>query len=85
LGIEYVNFGTAGVKVSPLALGLGFRGQFDRDEGERVIHTALDSGINLIDCANVYGWMDDRRNIGSSEQVLGKALKGRRCYYVEGV
>jgi aryl-alcohol dehydrogenase-like predicted oxidoreductase len=78
LGIEYVNFGTAGVKVSPMALGLGFRGQFDRNQGERVIHTALDSGINLIDCANVYGWMDDRRNIGSSEQVLGKALKGRR-------
>ncbi|MDG0868037.1 aldo/keto reductase [Candidatus Lucifugimonas marina] len=78
MGIEYVNFGTAGVKVSPMALGLGFRGQFDRNQGERVIHTALDSGINLIDCANVYGWMDDRRNIGSSEQVLGKALKGRR-------
>jgi aryl-alcohol dehydrogenase-like predicted oxidoreductase len=78
LGIEYVNFGTAGVKVSRMALGLGFRGQFDRDEAERVIHTALDSGINLIDCANVYGFMDDRRNIGSSEEVLGKALKERR-------
>ncbi len=78
LSIEYVNFGTAGVKVSPMALGLGFRGQFDRAEAEKVIHTALDSGINLIDCANVYGFMDDRRNIGSSEQVLGKALKGRR-------
>jgi aryl-alcohol dehydrogenase-like predicted oxidoreductase len=78
LTIEYVNFGTGGVKVSRMALGLGFRGQFDRDEAERVILTALDSGINLIDCANVYGFMDDRRNIGSSEQVLGKALKGRR-------
>ena len=73
-----MNFGTAGVKVTPLALGLGFRGQFDRDEAEKVVLTALDSGINLIDCANVYGFMDDRRNIGSSEQVLGKALKGRR-------
>jgi aryl-alcohol dehydrogenase-like predicted oxidoreductase len=78
LGIEYVNFGTAGVKVSPLALGLGFRGQFDPGEAEKVIHMALDSGINLIDCANVYGWMDDRKNIGSSEQVLSKVLKGRR-------
>ena len=78
MSIEYVNFGTAGVKVTPMALGLGFRGQFDRDEAEKVILTALDSGINLIDCANVYGFMDDRRNIGSSEQVLGKALKGRR-------
>ncbi len=78
MGIEYVNFGTAGVKVSPMALGLGFRGQFDRGEAEKVIRVALDSGINLIDCANVYGFMDDRRNIGSSEQVRGKALKGRR-------
>lgn len=78
MDIEYVNFGTAGVRVSPMALGLGFRGQFDRAEAEKVILTALDSGINLIDCANVYGFMDDRRNIGSSEQVLGKALKGRR-------
>jgi aryl-alcohol dehydrogenase-like predicted oxidoreductase len=79
LGIEYVNFGTAGVKVSRMALGLGFRGQFDEDEAERVILTALDSGINLIDCANVYGFMDDQRNNGgSSEKVLGKALKGRR-------
>ena len=78
MSIEYVNFGTAGVKISPMALGLGFRGQFDRDEAQRVILAALDSGINLIDCANVYGFMDDRRNIGSSEEVLGKALKGRR-------
>ncbi len=79
MGIEYVNFGTAGVKVSRMALGLGFRGQFDEDEAERVILTALDSGINLIDCANVYGFMDDQRNNGgSSEKVLGKALKGRR-------
>lgn len=79
MGIEYVNFGTAGVKVSRMALGLGFRGQFDEDEAQRVILTALDSGINLIDCANVYGFMDDQRNNGgSSEKVLGKALKGRR-------
>ena len=79
MGIEYVNFGTAGVKVSRMALGLGFRGLFDEDEAERVILTALDSGINLIDCANVYGFMDDQRNNGgSSEKVLGKALKGRR-------
>jgi len=78
MSIEYVNFGTGGVNVSRMALGLGFRGQFDRGEAEKVINTALDSGINLIDCANTYGFMDDRRNIGSSEQVLGKALKGRR-------
>ena len=76
--MEYVNFGTAGVKVSRMALGLGFRGQQDSKAGERAILTALDGGLNLIDCANVYGYMDDRRNIGESEKLLGKVLKGRR-------
>ena len=76
--MEYANFGSAGLKVSRLALGLGFRGQSDEAEAQRVIEAAIDSGINLIDCANVYGLMDDRANIGRSEVVLGRALKGKR-------
>ncbi|MDE0317796.1 MAG: aldo/keto reductase [Candidatus Poribacteria bacterium] len=76
--MEYVNFGKAGVKVSPLALGLGFRGQGDESAAQRLIEHAIDSGINLIDCANVYGPMDDRANIGRSEVILGKAIKGKR-------
>ena len=76
--MEYVNFGSAGVKVSRLALGLGFRGQADEAEGQRVIERAIDLGINLIDCANTYGPGDDRTHIGRSEVVLGKALKGKR-------
>lgn len=77
-GVEYVNFGTAGVKVSRLALGLGLRGQADEKEAERLILKAFDGGINLFDCANVYGLMDDRAYAGRSEMVLGRALKGRR-------
>jgi 1-deoxyxylulose-5-phosphate synthase len=76
--MEYINFGSAGVKVSRLALGLGFRGQRDEGEAQRVIEEAIDAGINLIDCANIYGPMDDRANIGRSEVVLGKAMKGKR-------
>lgn len=76
--MEYVNFGKAGVQVSRLALGLGFRGQGDEAEAQRVIEHTIDQGINLIDCANVYGTMDDRANIGRSEAILGKALKGKR-------
>jgi len=76
--VEYVNFGKAGVKVSPLALGLGLRGQGDASEAQRLIEHAIDSGINLIDCANIYGLMDDRANIGRSEEVLGKAIQGKR-------
>lgn len=76
--MEYVNFGKAGVKVSPVALGLGFRGQGDENDAQRLIEHAIDSGINLIDCANIYGPMDDRANIGRSEVILGKAIKGKR-------
>ena len=76
--MEYINFGKAGVKVSPLALGLGFRGQGDESAAQRLIEHAIDSGINLIDCANIYGPMDNRANIGRSEVILGKAIKGKR-------
>jgi aryl-alcohol dehydrogenase-like predicted oxidoreductase len=76
--MEYINFGSAGIKVSPLALGLGLRGQDSEREAQRMIERALDLGINLIDCANVYGPNDDRANIGRSEVVLGKVIKGRR-------
>ena len=76
--MKYVNFGAAGVKVSPLALGMGLRGQGDEAAAQRLVEHAIDQGINLIDCANVYGPMDDRANIGRSEVVLGKAIKGRR-------
>ena len=76
--MEYVNFGKAGVKVSPLALGLGLRGQGDEAAAQKLVEHAIDSGINLIDCANIYGPMDDRANIGQSEVVLGKAIQGKR-------
>lgn len=76
---EYVNFGAAGVKVTRMALGLGFRGQPDAGEAERTIEAALDGGLNVIDCANVYGLGDDRRRAGTSEMILGKLMKDRAC------
>ncbi len=76
--MNYVNFGKSGLKVSPLALGLGLRGQGDESAAQRLIEHAIYSGINLIDCANIYGPMDNRANIGRSEVVLGKAIRGKR-------
>ena len=77
--MQYVNFGSAGVKVSRIALGLGFRGQTSADEAQRLIEHAIDSGINLIDCANSYtlgaGSMPDAPR---SEEVLSRVLKTRR-------
>jgi aryl-alcohol dehydrogenase-like predicted oxidoreductase len=80
--MEFVNFGRAGVKVSRLALGLGLRGQADEAAAQRLVEYAIEQGVNLIDCANVYGPMDDRANIGRSEVIVGRAIKGKRDHVV---
>jgi 1-deoxyxylulose-5-phosphate synthase len=76
--VEYINFGRAGVKVSRLAVGLGLRGQADENEAQRMIERALDLGINLIDCANIYSPTDDHQRFGRSEAILSRAIKGKR-------
>ncbi|GIF25365.1 aryl-alcohol dehydrogenase-like predicted oxidoreductase [Actinoplanes tereljensis] len=69
--VEYRPFGRTGVQVSSLTLGAMNFSQENEAEGVRVIHRALDEGINIIDTADVY-------TQGESEQVVGKALQGRR-------
>ena len=66
--------GRTGTKVSPLCLGammFGAWGETDHDESIRIIHRALDAGINFIDTADVY-------SRGESEEIVGKALAGGR-------
>ena len=72
--MEYVRLGSAGVKVSRIALGLGFRGQSSVYAARRLIEHAIDSGVNFIDCANFY------RVLGGplSEEVLSPVLRKRR-------
>jgi aryl-alcohol dehydrogenase-like predicted oxidoreductase len=68
--------GRTGIRVSPYCLGtmmFGQAGNTDRDDCVRIIHRALDAGINFVDTADVYG--DGR---GESEEIVGTALKGRR-------
>ena len=72
--MDYRLLGRTGVEVSPLALGtmmFGAWGNKDTDDSIRVIHRALDAGINFVDTADVYSG-------GESEEIVGKALKGRR-------
>src|SRR3979411_1506626 len=72
--MDYRVLGRTGVKVSPLCLGammFGEWGNTDHDDSIRIIHRALDAGINFIDTADVYSH-------GESEEIVGKALKGRR-------
>ncbi|HET9971112.1 MAG TPA: aldo/keto reductase [Streptosporangiaceae bacterium] len=72
--MRYRTLGRTGIKVSAYALGammFGAAGNPDHDDSIRIIRKALDAGINLIDTAPVY-------SSGESEQIVGKALKGRR-------
>lgn len=72
--MHYRPLGRTGIQVSPFCLGTMMFGRIanpDHDECVRMIHTALDAGINVIDTADVYSH-------GESEEIVGKALKGRR-------
>jgi aryl-alcohol dehydrogenase (NADP+) len=72
--MQYRPLGRTGIKVSPYCLGammFGKMGNPDHGECIRIIHKALDAGINFIDTA-------DRYSTGESEEIVGKALKGRR-------
>ncbi|WP_406029297.1 aldo/keto reductase [Nocardioides sp. NBC_00850] len=72
--MERRQLGRTGVSVSPLCLGtmmFGPWGNQDENDSIRIIHRALDAGINFVDTADVY-------SAGESERILGKALKGRR-------
>ena len=72
--MEYRLLGRTGVEVSPLCLGammFGAWGNPDHEESIRIIHRALDAGINFIDTADVY-------SAGESEEIVAKAIAGRR-------
>src|SRR5215204_7136817 len=72
--MEHRQLGRTGVSVSKMCLGammFGAWGETDHAESIRIIHAALDAGINFVDTADVYAR-------GESEEIVGKALAGRR-------
>ncbi|WP_328322933.1 aldo/keto reductase [Kribbella sp. NBC_00382] len=72
--MHYRTLGRTGVQVSTLALGAMNFGQIGRttqDEATAIVDAALEAGINLIDTADMYGQ-------GESEEMVGKAIAGRR-------
>ena len=72
--MRYRTLGRTGIKVSPHCLGtmmFGGIANADHDDCIRIVHRALDAGINFVDTA-------DRYSQGESEEIVGKALKGRR-------
>jgi len=72
--MELRALGRSGVQVSVYCLGammFGAWGNPDHDDCVRIVHRALDEGINFVDTADVY-------SAGESEEIVGQALKGRR-------
>ena len=72
--MRYRPLGGTGIEVSVHCLGammFGAIGNPDHDDSIRIIHAALDRGINFVDTADMY-------SAGESEQIVGKALQGRR-------
>ncbi|MEV5711892.1 aldo/keto reductase [Actinoallomurus sp. NPDC052274] len=72
--MRYRVLGGTGIQVSVHCLGammFGAVGNPDHDECARIIHAALDQGINFVDTADMY-------SAGESEEIVGKALRGRR-------
>jgi aryl-alcohol dehydrogenase-like predicted oxidoreductase len=76
--MRYRNLGSTGVRVSQLCLGammFGAWGNPDHDDSVKIIHSAIDAGINFIDTADVY-------SAGESETIVGQAIAGRREHLV---
>lgn len=72
--MRYRTLGGTGIEVSVHCLGammFGRVGNADHDDCVRIIHCALDEGINFVDTADMY-------SAGESEEIVGKALRGRR-------
>ncbi|MFD3487596.1 aldo/keto reductase [Streptomyces sp. NPDC058665] len=72
--MRYRTLGGTGIEVSVHCLGtmmFGSVGNRDHDDCVRIIHSALDQGVNFLDTADMY-------STGESEEIVGKALKGRR-------
>jgi aryl-alcohol dehydrogenase-like predicted oxidoreductase len=70
--MNYKNLGRSGLKVSSICLGTNnFGAQVSEQDSIKIVQRAIDSGINLIDTANMY-------TKGRSEEIIGKALQGHR-------
>ncbi|MCM3781779.1 aldo/keto reductase [Neobacillus mesonae] len=77
--MEYTYLGRSGLQVSKFCLGTMTYGDWDMDEQSSlsIIDQVLDSGINFIDTADTYGK-------GTTEEIIGKALQGRREKVIVG-
>ncbi|WP_077590389.1 aldo/keto reductase [Planococcus lenghuensis] len=80
--MKYSNLGRTGLQVSNLSLGtMAFGRWIDEEASADILDAALEAGVNVVDTANFYGKGQDevvKCGTGESEEIIGRALKGRR-------
>lgn len=78
--MEFRKLGRTGVKVSPICLGtMNFPYRTPEEEAVKIIHQAIEAGINFIDTADFYGQpLNQGTGQGTTERLLGKAIKDQR-------
>jgi aryl-alcohol dehydrogenase-like predicted oxidoreductase len=70
--MEYKRLGNTGLKVSPICLGtMNYGDPVSEEEAIRIVNDAIEAGVNFIDTADMYSG-------GKSEEIVGKAVKGKR-------
>ena len=83
--MQFKQFGRTGLSVSRLCLGTGtFGHQTDEAEAFRILDAAADAGVNFIDTANIYPAGALPHEVGSSEEITGRWLRGRRGEFILG-
>lgn len=83
--MQFTQFGRTGLQVSRLCIGTGtFGHQTDEAGSIRILDTAAEAGVNFIDTANMYPGGALPHEVGSSEEITGRWLKGKRDKFILG-
>lgn len=83
--MQFKKFSRTGITVSRLCLGTGtFGKQTDEAESFRILDKAAEAGVNFIDTADIYPGGGTLAEVGSSEEITGRWLKGRRDQFILG-
>lgn len=81
--MQFKTFGRTGISVSRLCLGTGtFGKQTDEAEAFRMFDMASEAGVNFIDTADMYPAGASEIEVGRSEEITGRWLKGRRSRFI---
>jgi len=81
--MEYVNFGSTGLRVSQFCLGtMTFGLQCDVPTSHAILNHAVDKGVTFLDLADVYPVGGNLQTVGRTEEIVGEWMRGRRDEFI---